>query len=250
MSPYFTADYAAGAFVPLSTSHFVALGIILLINILMVIWLKKICNKQVEKWLAYGLASLLILQEISLNVWRLSTDQWSAGTSLPLHLCGVAVILSAVLLVTKNYRLYEIVYFWGFGGAIQALMTPDIGRFSYPHFRFFQFFVSHGAIVTATVFATFIMDYRPYLRSVLRVFIITNIYLVIMAGFNFLVDGNYLFICHKPETASLLDYLGPWPYYILSLEGVGIVSFLIYYSPFAVKDYITKVRQTRELPAS
>ncbi len=246
MNQYFKADYTAGDFVPFSLSHFVALGTILLINILMIVWLKKIHSQKVEKWFAYGLSALLILQEISLNVWRLTTDQWTAGTSLPLHLCGVAVILSAVLLINKNYRLYEIVYFWGFGGAIQALMTPDIGRFSYPHYRFFQFFVSHGAIVTATVFATVFMGFRPYFRSILRVFIITNIYLVFMAGFNFLVNGNYLFICHKPETASLFDYLGPWPYYILSLEGIGIISFFIYYLPFAVRDYFTRTRTARE----
>jgi hypothetical integral membrane protein (TIGR02206 family) len=250
MSQYFQADYSGGDFAPFSYSHLSALGVILVLNILMVIWFKKNHDEQTEKWFAYGLAALLILQEISLNVWRLMTNQWSAATSLPLHLCGVAVILSAILLVTLNYQLYEIVYFWGFGGAIQALMTPDIGRFSYPHFRFFQFFVSHGAIVTATVFATFIRGYRPYPRSILRVFIITNIYLVCMAGFNYLVDGNYLFICHKPETASLIDYLGPWPYYILSLEGVGLVSFLIYYSPFAIKDYISKTKQSRELQVS
>jgi hypothetical integral membrane protein (TIGR02206 family) len=246
MNQYFLADYPAGDFVPFSTSHIVALTIILLLNILMVVWFKKIRNLKIEKWFAYSLAALLILQEISLNVWRLSTDRWTAGTSLPLHLCGVAVILSAVLLVTKNYRLYEIVYFWGFGGAIQALMTPDIGPYSYPHYRYFQFFVSHGSIITATVFATFILGFRPYLRSVLRVFIITNIYLVLIAGFNWLVDGNYLFICHKPETASLLDYLGPWPYYIISLEGVGILSFLIYYSPFALRDYFARTRQVEE----
>lgn len=246
MSQYFKFDYTAGAFVPFSLSHFVALGIIVTLNVLMVISLKKACSRTLDKWFAYGLALLLILQEISLSVWRITTDQWRPGTSLPLHLCGAAVVLSAVLLVTKKRQIYQIVYFWGFGGALQALITPDIGPFSYPHFRFFQFFVSHGAIVTATVYATFIMGYRPYFRSIFKIFAITNIYLVFIAGFNYLFDGNYLFICHKPDTASLLDYLGPWPYYILSLEVVGFLLFLIYYSPFAIRDYVVKIRRTRE----
>jgi len=246
MSQYFRFDYTAGDFVPFSLSHFVALGIIVLLNVVMVISLKKIHSKSLDKWFANSLALLLILQEISLSVWRITTDQWRAGTSLPLHLCGAAVVLSAVLLVTKKEQIYEIVYFWGFGGALQALMTPDIGPFSYPHYRFFQFFVSHGAIVTATVYATFILGYRPFFRSIVKVFVITNIYMIFIAVFNYLFDGNYLFICHKPETASLIDYLGPWPYYILSLEVVGLISFLIYYSPFAIRDYVVKIRQTKE----
>jgi len=246
MSQYFRFDYTAGDFVPFSLSHFVALGIIVLLNVVMVISLKKIHSKSLDKWFANSLELLLILQEISLSVWRITTDQWRAGTSLPLHLCGAAVVLSAVLLVTKKEQIYEIVYFWGFGGALQALMTPDIGPFSYPHYRFFQFFVSHGAIVTATVYATFILGYRPFFRSIVKVFVITNIYMIFIAVFNYLFDGNYLFICHKPETASLIDYLGPWPYYILSLEVVGLISFLIYYSPFAIRDYVVKIRQTKE----
>ncbi|MFH1213072.1 MAG: TIGR02206 family membrane protein [Candidatus Neomarinimicrobiota bacterium] len=242
MNKYFTFDYTAGAFVPFSRSHLIALGIIILINILLIVWLKKARNPQYEKIVRYGLAGLLILQEISLNVWRIVGHHWSAGSSLPLHLCGVAVILSAILLVTKDFRLYEIVYFWGFGGAVQALLTPDIGVFSFPHYRFFQFFVSHGSIVTASVFATFIMGFRPYPRSILKVFLITNVYMVLMAGFNYLVDGNYLFICHKPETASILDYLGPWPYYILSLEVVGLISFIIYYAPFFFRDRLVSLK--------
>ncbi|MFA4839866.1 MAG: TIGR02206 family membrane protein, partial [Candidatus Neomarinimicrobiota bacterium] len=164
------------------------------------------------------------------------------GASLPLHLCGAAVILSAIMLVNKSYALYEIVYFWGLGGAIQALLTPDIGVYAFPHYRFFQFFVSHGSIVTASIFMTFDMNYRPKLRSIPKIFLITNCYMIFIAIFNYFTNGNYLFICHKPETASLIDVLGPWPWYILSLEVVGIISFYIYYSPFAIKDYFVRSR--------
>jgi uncharacterized membrane protein YwaF len=57
-----------------------------------------------------------------------------------------------------------------------------------------------------------------------------------IALFNWITDGNYLFICHKPENGSIMDFFGPWPWYILVLEVVGIVSFYIYYAPFAVID--------------
>ena len=184
-------------------------------------------------------AALLILQEISLNIWRAATGQWSMGESLPLHLCGVALILSAIMLVNDSYFLYELTYFWGFGGAIQAILTPD-STYGFPHYRFFQVFVSHGAIVTASVYMTFVVGYRPTFKSLIKTFWITNVYTAFIALVNLLVDGNYLFICHKPDTPSLLDYLGPWPWYILSLEVVGVISFLIYYAPFAIKDLIDK----------
>lgn len=242
MSTYFLHDYPFGPFKVFSPSHLAALAIIVIINMLLIVWLKRTNHRENERYIRYTLSAILIIQELSLNIWRIYTGHWELGSSLPLHLCGAAVILSAIMLVNKSFKLYEIVYFWGLGGAIQALLTPDIGVYAFPHFRFFHFFVSHGSIVTASIFMTFDMNYRPKARSIPKVFLITNCYMVFIAVFNYFTNGNYLFICHKPETASLLDLLGPWPWYILSLEVVGIVSFYIYYSPFAIKDYLVKSR--------
>ena len=70
----------------------------------------------------------------------------------------------------------------------------------------------------------------------MRVLALGNIYMVIIFGVNMVLGSNYLFIAHKPETPSLIDVLGPWPWYILSLEAIAIVSCLILYAPFALHD--------------
>jgi hypothetical integral membrane protein (TIGR02206 family) len=51
---------------------------------------------------------------------------------------------------------------------------------------------------------------------------------------NRLTGGNYLFLSRKPEGGSLLDLLGPWPWYILSLEAVALLLFTILYLPFVI----------------
>jgi len=53
---------------------------------------------------------------------------------------------------------------------------------------------------------------------------------------NSAIGSNFLFINHKPPTASLLDALPEWPIYILYMEGLGVVTFLILYIPFIIKD--------------
>jgi uncharacterized membrane protein YwaF len=47
---------------------------------------------------------------------------------------------------------------------------------------------------------------------------------------NKLVDGNYMFLSHKPDSASLLDVLGPYPWYILSMEGLLLsLSLMVWF---------------------
>ncbi|MFZ5631974.1 MAG: TIGR02206 family membrane protein [Bacillota bacterium] len=236
MVEYFSLNYPAEPFKLFSMSHNMMLGLILLICLLIVSFRVNLRNAHTNKMFRYILASIMILLEILIYVWLISMDQWSITTSLPLHLCDVSIILSAIMLVNKSYSIYELTYFWGFGGAVQALLTPDLGPFSFPHCVFYQFFLSHGSIVAACIFMTFVEGYKPTQRSIRKTFVITNIYAVFIAVFNVITGSNYLFICQKPANASLLDFLGPWPWYVLALEFVLIFMCYLYYLPFVIYD--------------
>ena len=67
-----------------------------------------------------------------------------------------------------------------------------------------------------------------------------NFLLVTVGTVNFLTGGNYMFLARKPETASLLDVLGPYPWYLLSLEAVALLLFLVLYLPFAISDRVRR----------
>jgi hypothetical integral membrane protein (TIGR02206 family) len=155
---------------------------------------------------------------------------------LPLHICSVLVFASAFMLFTRNYPIYEFAYFLGIGAAVQAILTPDLGIYGFPHFRFFQTFISHGGIFTAAIYMTFVEGLRPTWKSLLRVAAWGNVYMLVVTGINFLIGSNYMFTLHKPLTPSLLDVLGPWPLYLVSLEVLAVVVCLLLYLPFAIHD--------------
>ena len=83
---------------------------------------------------------------------------------------------------------------------------------------------------------TAIEGYRPTWASFKRVAIGANIYMVFVYLMNLLLDSNFMFLMRKPDTASLMDVLGPWPWYLLSLEAVAFLVFLLLYLPFIIKD--------------
>jgi hypothetical integral membrane protein (TIGR02206 family) len=239
MTNFFIKDFPGGPFVLFSTQHLIAIGFIILAGLILILSQRHASDKS-RRVVRTILAALLVINETTWQLWNLSTGQWSIQTMLPFHLCSALVWLSAYMLVTKNRTIYEFAYLIGIAGALQAVLTPDLGQYAFPHFRYFQVFLSHGIIIIAALFMTLVEGFRPTWHSVRKVAIYGNIYLAAVFVLNLLIGSNYLFVAHKPETASLLDVLPPWPIYILVIEALAAVFILLFYAPFAIKDWTYK----------
>jgi hypothetical integral membrane protein (TIGR02206 family) len=244
MSQFFAGDYPGPAFVLFGNTHIWALIALLLLNVYLLRF--KSASEETKHKIRWTLALILWGNEIGWHVWNYAVGKWTIQTMLPLHLCSVLVWIGALMLVTKNYPIYEFMYLMGIGGAIQALATPDLGIYGFPHFRYFQTFISHGLIVTAAIYMTVVEGFRPTRKSLWRVFVWMNIYMVIVFFINSAIGSNYLMINHKPETASILDLLPPWPIYILYMEALGLITVFLLYLPFAIKDWRAKFLENRD----
>lgn len=241
MDQYFDPNYAGGSFQLFGPPHLAVLGLVLLVNLGFVLWGKKI-RPSTRRRIRYVLAGLLVANEIGWHTWVWITDQWSVQSMLPLHLSGLLIWLSAAMLLTRNYTLYEFVYFLGIGGSLQTLLTPTLNRYGFPHYRFLEIFLSHATVLTSAVYMTTVEGLRPRWRSILKVIIGTNIFMLLVGFVNKFLGSNYLYIANKPATPSLLDYLGPWPWYIVGMEAAGLVTILILYLPFAIRDWRAQKR--------
>ena len=235
MDQFFAKDFTGGEFAFLGIAHLIALLSIVVLNFYLL--RDKAKSEAMRSKTRWTMAIMLWVNELGWHIWNASVSQWDVQTMLPLHVCSVLVWLSGVMLVTKNYTIYEFAYFMGIGGALQALLTPDLGIYGFPHYRFFQTFISHGLIVTAAIYMTTVEGFRPTWKSLGHVFVGMNIYLLVIFFINQAIGSNYMFVAHKPETASLLDMLPAWPWYILWLEVIGLLTCLILYIPFIIKDW-------------
>jgi len=244
MINFFAANYQGPAFGLFGATHFAALGALVLLNLLLLRF--KNAGDGTKAAIRWMLALILLVNEIAWHYWNYVVGKWTIQTMLPLHLCSVLVWLGALMLMTKNYRIYEFMYFMGIAGAIQALATPDLGIYGFPHFRFFQTFISHGLIITSAIYMTLVEGFRPTWKSILRVAVWTNIYALIVYFINSAIGSNYLMINYKPNTPSLLDLLPEWPIYILYMELIGVISILLLYLPFVVKDLRSRYLLNRD----
>ena len=193
---------------------------------------RAIGSPAVTRWIARSLAGVLVASEIVYYCHGLATMELSEFLKdhLPLHVCGVGLYLTAFVLVRANQVAYELAYFWGLAGTLQAVITPNIVE-GFPSYPFVQFFITHSGIVTGVLFATLAMNMRPKRRAVLRVFLLTNALMLVLIPINLLLDANYMFICSPPKGEAIFFFL-PWPWYILFMEPVGLGLVTILYLPF------------------
>lgn len=238
----FALDYTGAPFEFLGAAHIGALIAILLLNIYLLRFRKA--DESVRRKVRTTLAIIMLLAESAWHLWNVYHGTWNVQEHLPLHACSLLIWLAGIMLIRKNYRIYEFAYFMGIAGALQALFTPDIGIYGFPHFRFFQTFIAHGLLTTSAIYMTTVEGMRPTWKSMLRVMVSLNIYMGIVFFFNRLIGSNYLYVAHKPPGPTLLDVLPEWPWYLLYMEAIGVIMFLLLYLPFIFKDWRAKRKAT------
>lgn len=235
MQQYFAYDYNGGAFELFGTGHLVYLALVAAL-VAFLIWGWQEPFERSRNRARLTIATVMLLNEIAWHGWNVATGAWSIRINLPLHLCGISIWSTIYMLYTRDYRLYPIIFFVGLGGAAQAVITPSAGEYGLPHFRAFQTLISHGMLVVAMVFISTIEGQRPTWLSLWKTMLILNVYLVVVTAINYALGSNYMFTLQKPDTASLFDFMGPWPWYLLAAEVLAVALFSLLYLPFALSD--------------
>ncbi len=127
--------------------------------------------------------------------------------------------------------MFEILVFWIIGGTLQGVLTPDISV-GFPSFDYFRYWTVHLGLLSVIFYFIFVFKMKPKLKSVFKSFLALQLYIVLTMALNYSLDANYFYLNEKPVSASLLDYFGEWPYYLLVVQLIIIPLFLIIYLPF------------------
>lgn len=150
---------------------------------------------------------------------------------LPIHLCDLAVLVAVWALLSRGQTACELLYFWGLSGTLIAMLTPDLDR-GFPDSHCLAFFALHGAVAISAVVMVYGAGVRPRLGANLRVFWITNAYALLAGVIDVVTGENYLYLRSKPSQPTILDIMGPWPWYILAADVVAFGLFWILMLPF------------------
>jgi hypothetical integral membrane protein (TIGR02206 family) len=144
----------------------------------------------------------------------------SIDRSVPLQLSDLAAMVTAYALWSRRHWAFALTYYWGLLLTTQALMFPAHTGPDFPHYGFLAFWGIHLLVVWAAIYLTWGVGMRPDWRSYRIVVGVTVAWAAFTFTFNLLAGTNYGFLNSKPRTASLLDVLGPWPWYLLPVAAL------------------------------
>jgi len=181
------------------------------------------------------LALVLVLDEVSWWVYLLAGGQPGSvlAQSLPLQLCDVAIFVTAAALWARAPLLVEVTYFWGLAGTLQALLTPDLPQ-HFPSYPYFQYYIAHGGVVASALLLVVGLRIHPRPGSLLRMAAVTLAYVALVGVVDAITGADYMYLRAKPPSATLLDVLGPWPWYLLGATAIGLVLFAVLDAPFRI----------------
>jgi hypothetical integral membrane protein (TIGR02206 family) len=226
----------APQFQPYGLPHLTVILLTIVLPIALAAIVRRSKSQRLERIIIGVFTAALILNYVIYLIFIRSRGLVDWRQILPMQMCDWGMVVVIVAMWTGNQRWFDVAYFWGIGGTLQAVLTPNL-RFGFPDWRFISFFTSHCGIIVGVIFLMLTRRYRPYPVSIMRVWLWSEFYFVVTLIVDELTGVNYGFLLHKPEAFSILSFLSESrPLYLLQLHGLALSFFLVLYAPFAIVD--------------
>ena len=227
MSPYI--------FEVFSLDHIISLIVIIFLFIIFLRYNEKIGIEDDSKTFLITLSILMIFLDLSEDIVRVFTGYYSINKDLPLQLCSIGVYLGAYNLIYRNQTIFNLIFYWGFVGATNAILTPDGDLFELKIF-FFYSQAYHAALIFAVLWMIIKYGMRMDYKSIFQVVLYTNVIVGIITVINFALDSNYMFLRIMPNSISPF-LMGQWPTYILMVQVFSVALVVLFIS---IQNYFMK----------
>ena len=251
MNPYFqpNKDFCAG-----STEHVVAVLLVTCLCLIATQLAKKSTPEkqdQITKGFAWALVfNVLIWQAVKSYVSFLPENdpayvKYNWGEDLPLNPCNWLAFVALAYRYTKKEWLWPIMYFFVWVFTFNAIITPALYE-NFPHFNFCKFWISHTGLVMFVVHLLRLKAPELQLKNLFHAYGALQIFTILCLLINYIVGdtANYFFLAHKPFSASILDILGPWPWYIIQGDVIALGLFFLAWAPYKITLMVKQKRKT------
>ena len=222
--------YTMEHFLPVILAILLAWGSIRVAN-------KKLTESQ-KTILGTVLALVPFVCVIGRMTYLLMIGSFDPSLDLPFFMCRFMALILPFVFYTRNRFMLGILYFWVLAGTINAIITPDL-LFNFGHWEYNLYWVYHLMLIVTIIYGVFVYKFEIKWRDYWNAVLGTIVFTVFSMGVNFLLKANYNYLSEKPEVASILDYMGPWPWYIAVVYFLMFLLFLLAFLPYLLKKRVS-----------
>jgi hypothetical integral membrane protein (TIGR02206 family) len=226
----------ARQFTAYGPSHWAVLAVFA-IGVVLFVWVGRRQTAQQARRLGRILGAITALIYAAILVYIVTPP--SIDYSVPLQLTDLATVVGAYALWSQKQWAYSLTYYWGLVLSTQALISPALQGPDFPHYQFLAFWTIHLLVVWAAIYLTWGRGMRPDWRDYRFAIVVTLAWATVTFTFNSFAGTNYGFLNRKPSTASLLDVMGPWPWYIVAAATLVVIVWALMTWPWV------RTRQSR-----
>jgi len=203
-----------GRLVVFGPEHLVLLGIFAAGCIAVAVAGRRLRGRPILEARARRTAAVLILVScgpFEALDWVHAVHYWRS--SLPIQICDFGWFVAAVALLTGSRAWSGLLYFWGLTLCVQGVITPDLDHL-FPQAQFFGYWIRHLAPPWAALYLV-AAGVGPRWREYRLVVAVTLAVAAPAMVLNRIFGSNYEYLNAKPVSHSVLDLLGPWPWYVV-----------------------------------
>lgn len=228
------------AFSTFGPSHWVALFVTASAAVALILLARSSVAESTKRATEIGLGMLLIASVLAdpITTWFRyfpNASEIIRQNSYPFYLCDVVALILAMALFLRSQRLTEVGYLWGIAGTLQGLITPTL-YFNWDSPEYYAFFLQHGGVPVAALMLVVGLRLTPKKGAFKRILIWSWAYIAVVIPLNWMLETNYGFLNGKPSVPTLFDFMGPYPWYLITMNLFAYILFALLLLPFMIID--------------
>ncbi|MBQ4313759.1 MAG: TIGR02206 family membrane protein [Clostridia bacterium] len=226
--------------------HFIWLAAIVLACVVCCIVYKRASDKGKRVFgLVMGI-SIVALEVLKDAILLLTGD--ITVNHLPLHLCGLSIMIEFAHSIRPSKFAKELMYALCMPGALAALVFPNWTTTPICNFFHVHSFLIHALLVIYPIMIIAAGEHRPSVKRLPKC-----LGFLVAAGIpiyflNKLIDTNFMFLNWPSEGSPLVWFEGLFgnPGYLLGFPILIALVWLVLYTPFVIADVISAKKREQE----
>lgn len=208
--------------------HIKALTFFILVSFILFIIPYFIKEKNKEKYVKF-LGFLLLFSKIFDILFRIIVEKEPWFSTMPFHLCNMAIIFGSLYYITRKNIFFNIIYFW-FSGAILAVILPGITTY-HSKIYIYVFMSTHVLEIFAVVFAFVHLKVKITFKGLITSIIGYLMLILLALTWNYFFKTNFMYI--NDYIIAPINFIKPFIVYQVLLVLLFLASIVVMYLPFS-----------------